>query len=190
MYLFCALLVFASLIIFIIGIVRPSSIPWCRGHRLKVVGMASVIFVGALMGMRKIDEDGDARPDASATQIATASEPASELRHADRRAADEIKFVGLIEDARSAYDAAPNYMAKGVTRLNRKAAICAAFPSTAIQGWAGTIKALPSNNEGKGGLAVEIGKDIVIATNNNASSDASYHTLVDPSSSVLASGVI
>lgn len=81
---------------------------------------------------------------------------------------------------------APNELAKGGVRAQRREKICGALKLTAVKGWLGRIVELESNNEGKGVLAVEIAEDVTLATWNNALSDLSHHTLIDSGSTLFA----
>jgi hypothetical protein len=77
-------------------------------------------------------------------------------------------------------------MARGATRPARAREICAAVPSGSAIIWAGQVKTLSSNNEGRGVLAVSVSDDITLQTWNNALSDIGDKTLIDPHSSLFA----
>ena len=101
------------------------------------------------------------------------------------RPADEVAFITAVDQGKSAAKQAANDMAKGGTRAVRKTAICAALPSHDIADWTGKITELSSNSEGKGVLAIDIDDGITLVTWNNALSDTSDQTLIDPSSSLF-----
>ena len=74
--------------------------------------------------------------------------PAEAMKQA--HPADEVAFINAVDQGKAAAKQAANDMAKGGTRVTRKAAICAALPSRDIADWTGKITELSSNSEGKG----------------------------------------
>jgi hypothetical protein len=103
------------------------------------------------------------------------------------RPASEAAFVSAVIGARNSYQAAPNDMAKGATKAQRKQEVCAALGgSLEVTNWVGTVDELSSNNAGKGVLSVVVGDDIRMSTWNNALSDVDDHTLIEPGSQVFS----
>ena len=99
---------------------------------------------------------------------------------------DEKQFITVIETARTAYNAAPNDMLKGVERVNRKKAIRSALPKRIVSGWIGKVIKLDSTGkDAKGIFGVSIAKDISIKTWNNTFSDTSFETLIESDSSLF-----
>jgi hypothetical protein len=97
----------------------------------------------------------------------------------------EKAFLVAVETGRGTYAAGKNEMAKGAARPIRARAICSFFgPRIPIDDWIGTVSALSSNGDGKGVLAIEIGRDVFVKTWNNAVSDIVDETLLEPGSSI------
>jgi GYF domain 2 len=104
--------------------------------------------------------------------------------------ADQARFIAIIEQARRDYNAGSNDMAKGAARPACARAICAAFASTAAaNGWIGKVAKLSTNNDGRGVLAVEIGKDVWLKTWNNAVADVGDNTLIQPESELYRKAI-
>lgn len=99
--------------------------------------------------------------------------------------AEQQAFVNAVDVSRKMYQGAPNDMAKGAARSERKQLIDAALRSYMVSGWIGRVYALSSNSDGKGVLALRIGPEMYLKTWNNAVSDIGDQTLIDQSSSVF-----
>lgn len=95
---------------------------------------------------------------------------------------EQRRVVSAIEEARKSFRASQNDLAKGGTRHQRRAAMCGALRTRAVRGWVGTLHQLSSNSDGKGVVSIQIGRDVYVKTWNNAFSDISHRTLIDPSS--------
>jgi len=102
----------------------------------------------------------------------------------------EKAFIAAVEKARAAYAAGANEMAQGAARPARAKEICAALKNPQVTGWIGEVETLSSNSDGLGVLAIRVTKDLLIKTWNNAVSDASHKTLIDPESSVFKKAVV
>jgi hypothetical protein len=102
---------------------------------------------------------------------------------------DEARLIDIVADARQAYRAGANDMAKGAARPARAHALCAVFPRLDVNDWTGKVAVLSTNNDGRGILSVEIAKDVQITTWNNALSDASSNTLLAPDSALFRKAV-
>jgi hypothetical protein len=100
---------------------------------------------------------------------------------------DERAFIAAVEDARDAYKAGANDLAKGAARPWRARKVCAALGgSPSIRGWIGNIYKLSTNSEGKGVVEFEIAKDTFLKTWNNALSDTGSGTLIEPGSALYS----
>src|SRR3954453_11128023 len=74
----------------------------------------------------------------------------------------------------------------GGSRPARAPEICAVLKGLGAVNWVRKISTLSSNSEGKGVLEIEIANDIHVKTWNNALSDISDQTLIDPGSTLFA----
>jgi len=104
---------------------------------------------------------------------------------APRGEGGERLLVSAIEEARRAYAAGRNDMAKGAARPLRAKSICASFSSPRVEGWVGTIDELSTNGDGNGILTIKIADGLTLGTWNNILSDFADHTLIDPASPVF-----
>lgn len=93
---------------------------------------------------------------------------------------EQEAFSAAIDTARTAYANGKNEMEKGAARPMRAKAICAALKRKVATDWVGEVYKLSSNSDGKGVLAVTIGKDVMVKTWNNSFSDIADETLIDP----------
>lgn len=100
--------------------------------------------------------------------------------------ADEQAFISVVSNGQAAFRAAPNEMAQGGTRSQRRLAICRNLPQVSVSNWVGRIEKLSSNSDGKGVLEISVAHDIRVETWNNDVSDLSDKTLIDPSSPLFA----
>lgn len=100
--------------------------------------------------------------------------------------AAEEEFIGAVQQGQAAFRAAPNEMAKGGTRFQRRLAICRTLPGIAVSDWVGQIAQLESNSDGKGVLQISLAPDIRVETWNNDLSDIGSNTLIDPSTPLFA----
>lgn len=94
--------------------------------------------------------------------------------------AGQVAFVAAIEQARREMKSANNDLAKGGVRRNRAKALCAAQKSPAVKDWSGTLETLTTNSDGMGVVKIKIGDDAYVSTMNNAFSDISANTMIDP----------
>ena len=143
-----------------------------------VVATIIVIFIASRSGSGSQQSDTPTQQQADAASAADAN--------VSPVPSDEAKFIDAVTSARSAYNSAPNDMAKGGTRADRRNGVCQALQgSRSVDGWIGTIKSLSSNGDGKGVLAISVADDVVIGTWNNALSDVESGTLMDQASPVF-----
>jgi hypothetical protein len=97
----------------------------------------------------------------------------------------EKYFIIAVQVWRKHYRSAPNEMAQGGTRSQRRISICDVLPQMSISDWVGRIDTLSSNSDGKGVLEISLAPDIRVKTWNNDFSDSADHTLIEPSSSLF-----
>ena len=98
----------------------------------------------------------------------------------------EQEFILAVQQGQAAFLAAPNEMAQGGTRFQRRLAICRSLPALAVADWVGQIAQLSSNSDGKGVLQISLAPDIRVETWNNDLSDIGSDTLIDPSSPLFS----
>ena len=118
-----------------------------------------------------------------ASTVTKTPEPASAT---GKMPSDEYGLIAAVERARSAYKVAANDMVRGARGQRELARFCAVLKGLGAVNWVGKISTLSSNSEGKGVLEIEIANDIHIKTWNNALSDISDQTLIDPGSTLFA----
>lgn len=110
-----------------------------------------------------------------------------ETRPPLRMPTDELAFVRAVKQGQVVFRAAPNEMAQGGTRSQRRLATCQVLTGLSVAGWVGQIEKLSSNSDGKGVLEISIGDSIRVETWNNDLSDVSDRTLIDPTSVLFSS---
>lgn len=93
---------------------------------------------------------------------------------------DQARFIAAITQARSQFTSAPNELAAGGMRNVRQQTICSALQGQSASGWIGKIAYLSTNGDGKGVITVELAPGLHVSTWNNAISDFSDKTLIDP----------
>lgn len=93
---------------------------------------------------------------------------------------DQVRFIAAITQARSKFNAAPNELAAGGMRNARQQAICSALQGQSASGWIGKVAYLSTNGDGKGVITLELAPGLQVSTWNNALSDFSDKTLIDP----------
>jgi len=93
---------------------------------------------------------------------------------------DQENFLIIVENGRSAYLSAQNEMQKGASKPARAKALCNYFLKPTVKEWRGKITQLTTNGDGKGVLAISVGEDATVMTHNNAFSDRSDKTLIEP----------
>lgn len=98
----------------------------------------------------------------------------------------ERTFIDITTNAISENSSAKNDMQRGGVKVRRDDAICSSLKKRTVNDWIGTVKKVDSNSDGKGVLEVEIAKDVTLKTWNNAFSDSSFDTLIDPRSKLFA----
>lgn len=100
---------------------------------------------------------------------------------------DQTRFITAITQARSKFNAAPNELAAGGMRNARQRAICSALQGQSASGWIGKVAYLSTNGDGKGVITLELEPGLQVSTWNNALSDYSDKTLIDPDTQLFKS---
>lgn len=93
---------------------------------------------------------------------------------------DQALFVAIVSEAQSSGKKAENDMQLGGVKADRDAKLCQAIKSPSVKGWVGKVASVGANSDGKGVFVVEVAKDITLKTWNNALSDISSSTLIEP----------
>lgn len=99
--------------------------------------------------------------------------------------ANEEAFIAIVSKAQSEGINTENDMQRGGVKSARDQEICALLSDLNIQDWIGKIHTINANSDGKGVLSIEISKNIIFKTWNNALSDLRDHTLIDPGSTLF-----
>lgn len=142
---------------------------------VPVMLMASIpLGLAALQLMQR------SKPAAAETIVATAPMTAAIIS----MPGDERAFLVAVTKGRDTFNAGRNEMEKGSARPLRARAICDAVSPGRVDNWIGKVVNLSTNGDGKGVLAIEIGRKIFVKTWNNAVSDISDRTLLDPDSPI------
>jgi hypothetical protein len=96
------------------------------------------------------------------------------------RPSDQTAFLQAVTDGQVTAGEADNDMKRGSALSKRDKALCNIVGSGKVKGWTGTISSLDANSDGLGVVALEVGDDIHMSTWNNAFSDISDETLIQP----------
>jgi hypothetical protein len=157
---------------------------------MKSLWRVLCLFIGALaLASLSSCDDNPAATSAPASSTTPAATPAI-VRHQRPIPAAEQAFIRAVQRGQAAFQAAPNEMAQGGTRAQRRIAICQSLnvpgQGVLVSDWVGQIDKLSSNSDGKGVLYLSLGPNIRVETWNNDFSDSSHHTLIEPSSSLFA----
>jgi hypothetical protein len=98
--------------------------------------------------------------------------------------AAEVRFVTAVENGRALFKAGQNDLQRGAARPARAQAICAAMPSSQLDGWIGAIYKLSTNGDGDGVLTIKLPHEVFLGTWNNSLSDIGSGTLIKSNSSL------
>lgn len=93
---------------------------------------------------------------------------------------DQARFIAAVTQARTQFSSAPNELAAGGMRNVRQQTICSALQGQNASGWIGKVAYLSTNGDGKGVITIELAPVLQVSTWNNALSDYSDKTLIDP----------
>ena len=98
----------------------------------------------------------------------------------------ESRLIEIISKAQNESKNADNDMQRGGIKNKRDKEMCMVMNSLSVDNWVGTIETIDANSDGKGVLAIKIADNIQVKTWNNAFSDMSFDTLIDPNSPLFA----
>ena len=154
-----------------------------------VVIVLFVIVVGrsGSSGTSNSGDNASAKPQATAATsvkpeptAATSAKPQPTATAGPQIPDDQKTFVEIVVGAQSKARAAENDMQRGGFKADRDKALCAAVQQVQVQNWVGTLENISANSDGLGVLSVEIAKDVFVKTWNNALSDLTDKTLIQP----------
>ena len=100
---------------------------------------------------------------------------------------DQARFIEAVTKARSQFIAAANELAAGGLRNSRQQAVCNALHGNYVSGWIAKVADQSTNGDGKGVVTLELAPNLQVSTWNNAVSDFSDKTLIDPESQLFKS---
>ena len=100
---------------------------------------------------------------------------------------DQTRFIEAVTKARSQFIAAANELAAGGLRNSRQQAVCNALQGNYVSGWIAKVADQSTNGDGKGVVTLELAPNLQVSTWNNAVSDFSDKTLIDPDTSLFKS---
>lgn len=102
---------------------------------------------------------------------------------------DQARFIAAVSSAQAAYRAAPNDMAAGGLRRQRRSDLCKTLATRTVNDWLGTASVISSTNDGRGVLKVEIARNAALGTWNASFPDIVDRTLVEPGSDLFRAAV-
>lgn len=135
-----------------------------------------VLAVFVLIGVFGKDEDGQSASAASSGSSAAKSNAPAPVPLPPA----QVSLLEAVTSAQAKSRSAENDMQRGGIRAEREKKLCDAMQSLAAKDWIGRVASVGANSEGKGVLEIEIAKDVTIKTWNNAFSDISHRTLIEP----------
>ncbi|RZS62210.1 hypothetical protein EV386_2531 [Xylanimonas ulmi] len=92
----------------------------------------------------------------------------------------EADFVATVTGASDQYGAVETDLQRSEVVRNRNATVCSATGGNATD-WVGVVSDIGANREGKAWVEIELAPNVRVHTWNNALSDISDETLIDPS---------
>lgn len=123
---------------------------------------------------------GEAAPDPE-PEPESESEPEPDSSEYGSQPKDQREFVEAVAAAQAKADASDNDLKRGSALSKRNKALCKIVGSSGkVKNWSGKINTLDANGEGKGVVSIEIGEQMHVSTWNNAFSDISDNTLIEP----------
>lgn len=171
---------------FFTPVVHNHDAQFIKTHGSPVRDVPPIIFVPILLmasiplGLGALQLVQRNKPATAETVMAAAPTPAPKIS----MPGGERAFLVAVAKGRDAFNAGRNEMARGSARPLRARAICDAVSPGRVDDWIGKVASLSTNGDGKGVLAIEIGSKILVKTWNNAVSDISDQTLLDPDSPI------
>ncbi|UWU20156.1 hypothetical protein N2601_12715 [Rhizobium sp. CB3060] len=150
-----------------------------RSGALKWVGGVFLAFVviGAVAGANK---PSDKTTSTSGTPMASASKQSP-------LPASQRDFLAVVADYKERFRSASNELQQSALRDERRAAILKALASRlTVENWAGTLRNLETNTEGKAIITVRLASDVDVMTWNNSFSDVIHRTMIDKGTPLYA----
>jgi len=166
--------------------VSAKSCPHCGARRkrfnaLKWVGGGLLILIAIVAiagGNKPSGESGGT----SGTQMAATGDSAN----ADLPA-NERDFLAVVAEYKDRFRSASNELQQSALRDERRAALLKALASRlSVEDWAGTLRRLETNVEGKAIVTVRLATGVDVLTWNNALSDAMHETMIDKGTPLYA----
>jgi hypothetical protein len=176
-----------GIVVGIVALIRPVALLRINDRKKAgLVLLSGLILTIVAASITKVPEKGN---ETAVARASSSQKDSISATTADKpelaMPAEQAAFIKAVVWARQAYKDAPNKLAKGGVRSQRRTRICQALNSTGASGWLGRIAKLGSNNNGKGVLTVEIADNVQLTTWNNALSDIGTNTLIDPGSALF-----
>jgi hypothetical protein len=94
-------------------------------------------------------------------------------------------FVAIVSNAIKAAKNVENDMQKGGILNTRGKEICELLKTLAVKDWTGWVESIDTNSDGKGVLGIKLARNINVETWNNAMSDITSKTLIEPGSELF-----
>ena len=165
---------------------KAPACPSCGEKQKKIkkrYWIAIIIGVFILIGLlnssnEKNSTNSTSISDATTTKSSSSKSQTSSVNKPDK----QVQFEKIVMKYVSIYKQAKNELQKSSSQAKRSSEIATLLSSFQIQSWAGTIKELSTNTEGKAILSVRINPNIEIKTWNNALSDILANTLIEQNS--------
>ncbi len=107
----------------------------------------------------------------------------------DPRPADQVEFVDIVLVGQADAKNAENDMQLGAILNQRDQQLCQVLNSNkTVSNWIAEVADVSANSDGKGVITLLIAKDAELGTWNNAFSDISHQTLVEPNTPIFNTG--
>jgi len=148
----------------------------------KLIIVLPVLFAFALSGCSAIKPIPIASPSNSS---ASAEQPSSSSISSNPYPPSETEFVKIIEEASKELAANVTDIQRSQIIKMRDEKLCAAVPGNHADSWVGSVHNIGATGDGNAYIEVEIAPTVVVQTWNNALSDLSDHTLIQPGSSLF-----
>src|SRR5471030_324390 len=145
---------------------------WDIKMRKSKLGVALILAAGCFV-YSAFDANG------GLISTAAAEEPTAGIP------ANEQAFIAIVNAAIESSNSAKNDMQRGGIKAKRDDSICAKLKSRKVKDWVGKVSKIDSNGDGKGVLAIELADKVEVKTWNNALSDISDKTLIEPRSALF-----
>lgn len=126
-----------------------------------------------------VAESPEEAPVAESSEAVAADEPVDQEVPVAEVPAAQQAMTDAVAQGRTEAEAAETDLQRAHVLTVRSESMCESVPDGAVEQWAGTVKTVDANSEGKAVVIVEIEEDIEIGTWNNAFSDISDNTLIE-----------